>query len=83
MSNNYANALGSVYMCVFQALRNAVSTEVPVTLTVEGTLPSWLTGFHHTLSPGIFEVKYPKMVVVNGESEQETRTFRFGHWFDK
>jgi len=64
-------------------LRNAASTEVPADLTVQGTLPDWLTGFHYTLSPGIFEIKYPKMVVVNGEPQQETRTFRFGHWFDK
>ncbi|KAG0054542.1 hypothetical protein BGZ83_011042 [Gryganskiella cystojenkinii] len=65
-----------------KALRNATSTEVPVDLSVEGALPDWLTGFHYTLSPGIFEVKYPKMVVVDGETQQETRTFRFGHWFD-
>ncbi|KAG0005518.1 hypothetical protein BGZ79_004272 [Entomortierella chlamydospora] len=65
-----------------KALRNAVSTEVPKELSVQGTLPEWLTGFHYTLNPGIFEVKYPKMVVVHGEMEQETRTFTFGHWFD-
>ncbi|KAF9350932.1 hypothetical protein BGX26_010933 [Mortierella sp. AD094] len=65
-----------------KALRNAVSTEVPKELSVQGTLPEWLTGFHYTLSPGIFEVKYPKMVVVHGDMEQETRTFTFGHWFD-
>ncbi|GJJ73473.1 hypothetical protein EMPS_05831 [Entomortierella parvispora] len=65
-----------------KALRNATSTEVPADLTVQGTIPDWLTGFHYTLSPGIFEIKYPKMVVVNGEPQQETRTFRFGHWFD-
>ncbi|KAI1319798.1 hypothetical protein EDD11_003183 [Mortierella claussenii] len=65
-----------------KALRNAVSTDVPKELTVEGTLPEWLTGFHYTLSPGVFEAKYPKMVIVNGEPQQETRTFSFGHWFD-
>ncbi|KAG0364723.1 carotenoid oxygenase [Gamsiella multidivaricata] len=65
-----------------KALRNSISTETPKQLSVQGTLPDWLTGFHYTLSPGVFEVKYPKMVVVNGETEQETRTFSFGHWFD-
>ncbi|KAF8935271.1 carotenoid oxygenase [Dissophora ornata] len=65
-----------------KALRNAVSTDTPEQLSVQGTFPEWLTGFHYTLSPGIFEVKYPKMVVVNGEPQQETRTFSFGHWFD-
>ncbi|KAF9967183.1 hypothetical protein BGZ70_010462, partial [Mortierella alpina] len=64
------------------ALRNAVSTELPKQLDVQGTLPDWMTGFHYTLSPGIFEVKYPKMVVVHGEPQQETKTFSFGHWFD-
>ncbi|KAG0357693.1 hypothetical protein BG005_003250 [Podila minutissima] len=65
-----------------KALKNAVSTEIPRDLEVTGTLPEWLTGFHYTLSPGIFEVKYPKMVSVHGELQQETRTFSFGHWFD-
>ncbi|KAF9936141.1 hypothetical protein BGZ65_002706 [Modicella reniformis] len=65
-----------------KALRNAVSTETPKEPSVQGTLPTWLNGFHYTLSPGIFEVKYPKMVVINGEPQQETRTFTFGHWFD-
>ncbi|KAF9580951.1 hypothetical protein BGW38_002207 [Lunasporangiospora selenospora] len=65
-----------------KALRNAVPTETPTPLEVKGTLPEWLTGFHYTLSPGVVEIKYPKMVVVNGETQQETRTFRFGHWFD-
>ncbi|KAF9114658.1 hypothetical protein BGX27_010235 [Mortierella sp. AM989] len=65
-----------------KALRNAVSTEVPKELSVQGTIPEWLTGFHYTLSPGIFEVKYPKMISVHGELQQETRTFTFGHWFD-
>ncbi|KAF9274236.1 hypothetical protein BGZ88_003172 [Linnemannia elongata] len=65
-----------------KALKNAISTETPQDLDVQGTLPDWLTGFHYTLSPGIFEVKYPKMVSVHGELQQETRTFTFGHWFD-
>ncbi|KAF9121383.1 hypothetical protein BGW39_010569 [Mortierella sp. 14UC] len=65
-----------------KALRNATSTETPKDLDVQGTLPDWLTGFHYTLSPGIFDVKYPKMVSVHGELQQETRTFTFGHWFD-
>ncbi|KAF9198632.1 hypothetical protein BGZ49_000480 [Haplosporangium sp. Z 27] len=65
-----------------KALRNAVSTEAPKNLSVQGTLPDWLTGFHYSLSPGTFEVKYPKMTVVQGEMQQETRTFTFGHWFD-
>ncbi|KAF9180719.1 hypothetical protein BGZ51_005928 [Haplosporangium sp. Z 767] len=65
-----------------KALRNAVSTEIPVELKLQGTIPEWLTGFHYTLSPGIFNVKYPKMVVIHGEPQQETRTFSFGHWFD-
>ncbi|KAG0319490.1 hypothetical protein BGZ99_005079 [Dissophora globulifera] len=65
-----------------KALRNATSTEIPKALAIQGILPDWLTGFHYTLSPGVFEVKYPKMVVVDGESQQETRTFSFGHWFD-
>ncbi|KAK3805297.1 MAG: carotenoid oxygenase [Benniella sp.] len=65
-----------------KALRNATSTEIPKELSVQGTLPSWLNGFHYTLSPGIFDIKYPKMVVINGEPQQETRTFTFGHWFD-
>ncbi|KAF9289243.1 hypothetical protein BGZ68_009728 [Mortierella alpina] len=65
-----------------KALRNAVSTESPKQLDVQGSLPDWMTGFHYTLSPGIFEVKYPKMVVIHGEPQQETRTFSFGHWFD-
>ncbi|KAF9987209.1 hypothetical protein BGZ75_000927 [Mortierella antarctica] len=62
--------------------RALFSTESPKQLDVQGTLPDWMTGFHYTLSPGIFEVKYPKMVVVHGEPQQETRTFSFGHWFD-
>lgn len=66
-----------------QALTNAISTETPMELDVQGALPDWLTGFHYTLSPGIFDVKYPKMVSVHGELQQETRTFTFGHWFDK
>ncbi|KAF9912541.1 hypothetical protein BX616_010301 [Lobosporangium transversale] len=65
-----------------KALKNAISTEIPKRLTVQGTIPEWLTGFHYTLSPGIFEIKYPKMVVVNGDLQQETRSFSFGHWFD-
>ncbi|KAI8362580.1 carotenoid oxygenase [Mortierella sp. GBAus27b] len=66
-----------------KALRNARSTETPKELVVQGSLPSWLNGFHYTLSPGIFEIRYPKMVVIDGEPELETRTFTFGHWFDK
>ncbi|KAF9425853.1 hypothetical protein BGZ94_007163 [Podila epigama] len=82
-TSNAAPAHFSDQDATFQkAFRNAVSTEIPTSLTVEGTLPEWLTGFHYTLSPGIFEVKYPKMVSVHGELQQETRTFRFGHWFD-
>ncbi|KAG0282118.1 hypothetical protein BGZ96_000823 [Linnemannia gamsii] len=65
-----------------KALKNAISTETPMELDVQGALPDWLTGFHYTLSPGIFDVKYPKMVSVHGELQQETRTFTFGHWFD-
>ncbi|KAG0314814.1 hypothetical protein BGZ97_008915 [Linnemannia gamsii] len=65
-----------------KALKNAISTESPMELDVQGALPEWLTGFHYTLSPGIFDVKYPKMVSVHGELQQETRTFTFGHWFD-
>ncbi|KAG0222546.1 hypothetical protein BGX31_009075 [Mortierella sp. GBA43] len=65
-----------------KALRNARSTETPKELVVQGSLPSWLNGFHYTLSPGIFEIRYPKMVVIDGEPELETRTFTFGHWFD-
>ncbi|KAG0230024.1 hypothetical protein BGW42_001187 [Actinomortierella wolfii] len=65
-----------------KALRNASSTEVPVDLEVQGKLPFDLTGFHYTVSPGIFEVKYSKMVIVDGEPDHETRTFMFGHWFD-
>ncbi|KAF9932659.1 hypothetical protein FBU30_007656 [Linnemannia zychae] len=65
-----------------KALRNATSTETPKELEVQGAFPEWLTGFHYTLSPGIFDVKYPKMVTIHGELQQETRTFTFGHWFD-
>ncbi|KAF9164410.1 hypothetical protein DFQ27_001724 [Actinomortierella ambigua] len=65
-----------------KALRNASSTEAPVELEVEGKLPEHLTGFHYSVTPGIFEVKYSKMVIIDGEPDHETRTFTFGHWFD-
>jgi hypothetical protein len=76
-------ALLALFFTYQKALKNAISTESPMELDVQGALPEWLTGFHYTLSPGIFDVKYPKMVSVHGELQQETRTFTFGHWFDK
>ncbi|KAF9436117.1 hypothetical protein BGZ76_004768 [Entomortierella beljakovae] len=80
--SSIAIPFNDVEVTFHKALKNAVTTGQPKDLSVQGTLPEWLTGFHYTLTPGVFEIKYPKMVTIDGEPQQETRTFSFGHWFD-
>ena len=48
-----------------------------------GELPTWLNGELFTVGPGIYDVKYNKMIELgNGQYESGTATFSLGHWFD-
>ncbi|CAG8708576.1 7125_t:CDS:2, partial [Acaulospora morrowiae] len=61
---------------------NSKETTNPVDLTVAGNLPEWLSGELFTVGPGTFDVKYNKMIEVEGGYETGTLTFSVGHWFD-
>ncbi|CAG8683857.1 6652_t:CDS:2, partial [Funneliformis caledonium] len=62
---------------------NAVETLAPAELKVTGELPSWLNGEFYTIGPGIYDIKYNRMIESEGGGyESATETFSMGHWFD-
>ncbi|CAI2186466.1 9229_t:CDS:2 [Funneliformis geosporum] len=62
---------------------NAVETLAPVELKVSGELPAWLSGELYTVGPGIYDIKYNRMIESEGGGyESATETFSMGHWFD-
>jgi len=66
-----------------KGFQNAKETLRPTELVVTGELPTWLNGELFTLGPGIYDVKYNKMIEIgNGQYESGTATFSLGHWFD-
>ncbi|CAG8676847.1 3882_t:CDS:2, partial [Scutellospora calospora] len=61
---------------------NGQETLKSVDLIVRGNLPSWLKGDFFTVGPGIYDIKYTKMIGTDEGYESATATFSMGHWFD-
>ncbi|CAG8540977.1 10680_t:CDS:2, partial [Acaulospora colombiana] len=57
---------------------NGRETTESIDLTVVGKLPEWLSGTFFTVGPGIFDIKYNRMIEVEGGYESGTATFSMG-----
>lgn len=49
---------------------------------MKGQLPEWLVGEHFTVGPATFDIKYQRKIEVDGELQNATAHYTFGHWFD-
>ncbi|KAI8149736.1 retinal pigment epithelial membrane protein-domain-containing protein [Fennellomyces sp. T-0311] len=53
-----------------------------VDLEVNGQLPDWLVCEHFTVGPGTYDIKYMRKMEIDGELQNVSKYFTFGHWFD-
>ncbi|KAI8982015.1 retinal pigment epithelial membrane protein-domain-containing protein [Mycotypha africana] len=51
-------------------------------LNVKGQLPQWLAGEYYTIGPCTYDIKYTRKVEMEGEIQNVSALFTFGHWFD-
>ncbi|KAL9539032.1 hypothetical protein MBANPS3_010512 [Mucor bainieri] len=51
-------------------------------LNVKGQLPEWLVGEHFTIGPSTFDIKYTRKIEIDGELQNASAFYTFGHWFD-
>ncbi|KAI8972509.1 carotenoid oxygenase [Pilobolus umbonatus] len=69
-------------LTAIKGFQNFEDTESIEDLKIVGQLPKWLVAEYFRVGPGTYDIKYLRKVEIDGQIQNASAVYTFGHWFD-